>query len=109
VADDLRDRVLIEICAPCAFGKSILLRHIATKVRAWLGVPVVYHQMSGDDVDDLLQRLVRELYDLHAEDGQIPWIDWLRPGRGPLYSWLEQINPQLGQVIHSNRGLAPFG
>jgi hypothetical protein len=71
VADDLRDRVLIEICAPCGFGKSILLRHIATKVRAWLGVPVVYLQMSGDDVDDLLQRLVRELYEF-SEPTKLP-------------------------------------
>jgi CRISPR-associated endoribonuclease Cas6 len=46
---------------------------------------------------------------LHAEDGQIPWIDRLRPGRGLLYHWLERINPDLSRVVHDSRRIAPFG
>jgi CRISPR-associated endoribonuclease Cas6 len=53
--------------------------------------------------------MVRLRVHLHAEDGQIPWMNWLRPGRGLLYNWLAKVNPELTRVVHASKRIAPFG
>lgn len=60
---DLHDGVPIEFHAPCGFGRSTLLRHLAAHAGSRLGVPGVYLNVAGDgDVDDVLGRLVGALY-----------------------------------------------
>lgn len=52
----------IEFVAPCGFGKSTLLRHIAADLGAGFQKPVVYLNVRGESTADLLQRLTRALY-----------------------------------------------
>lgn len=53
--------------------------------------------------------MVRLRVHLKAEDGEIPWIDWLRPGRGLLYNWLDKVDPELNRLVHDSKRVAPFG
>jgi HYR domain/HYDIN/CFA65/VesB-like, Ig-like domain len=53
----------IEFNASCGFGKSTLLRQVAANaVAAGIGGPCTFLRIGDDDVQDLLQRLVDELY-----------------------------------------------
>jgi hypothetical protein len=59
----LRSGDPVEFHAPCGFGKSTLLRCIAARAEAELGVPAAYLQVSiGEDAGDILQRLVWKLF-----------------------------------------------
>ena len=46
---------------------------------------------------------------IHTRAREIPWDEWLRPGRSLLYSWLHKQNPQLSSELHRSLRMAPFG
>ena len=53
----------VEFTATCGYGKSTLLRHLATNaVYEGLGGPSVYLPVGGDKLEDVVQRIVTELY-----------------------------------------------
>ncbi|GAA2709336.1 hypothetical protein [Actinoplanes palleronii] len=52
----------IEFAGPCGQGRTALLRHIAAGAGARLGRPGVYLTAGDDAPDDLLHRLVGEVY-----------------------------------------------
>jgi hypothetical protein len=61
-AQVIRTGEAIEFSAGCGFGKSTLLRHLATQAGAEAGAAVVYLRVGSQRRDDLLQRLVDALY-----------------------------------------------
>ncbi len=52
----------IEFHAPCGYGKSTLLRHLAGRLASRASVPVVYLRVGGMAADDLRQGIVAALY-----------------------------------------------
>lgn len=46
---------------------------------------------------------------VHTRAKEIPWEEWLRPGRSLLYSWLHKQNPVLADTLHRSPQMAPFG